>query len=137
MSIISVTCEQDCNSRKFYELVVEIDGEMPAIPCECIHTTNRGWKLWYGETEDGFVNYYANGVAQMGHNADYKWSSRAGVFNALGKECMDITLIERGCRFSASMTVDKVRELLPNGYAIAIREEYSDGDEVAYSIVRA
>ena len=136
MKITSITCEQDCNSRKFYELVVEIDGEMPEIPCECIHTTKSGERLWYGE-KDGFVSYYSNGVAQCGHNADYKWSSRAGVFNALGKECMDIVLIENGCRFSASMTVDKVRELLPKGYAIAVRHEYCDGDEVAYSIVRA
>lgn len=137
MNIISVNCEQDCNSRKFYELVVEIDGEMPKIPCECIHTTERGYKLWYGETADGFVRYYANGVASYGHNADYKWSSDASIFNALGKECMDIVLVENGCRFSASMTVDKVRELLPNGYAIAIREEYSRGNEIAYSIVKA
>lgn len=137
MNIISVKCEQDCNSRKFYELVVEIDGELPKIPCECIHTTKGGYKLWYGETADGFVSYYANGVVMGGHNADYKWSSRASVFNALGKECMDIVLIERGCRFSASMTVDKVRDLLPNGYAISVREEYCDGDEIAYSIVRA
>lgn len=137
MNITRITCEQDCNSRKFYELVVEIDGVLPEIPCECIHTDKFGNKLWYGETADGFVQYYANGVARHGHNADYKWSSRAGVFNALGKECMDIVLVENGCRFSASMTVDKVRELLPNGYAIAVREEYCDGDEIAYSIVRA
>ena len=37
---------------------------------------------------------------------------------------------------SSAMTVDKVAELLPDGYEIAIRDEYCWDGEVAYSIVR-
>lgn len=137
MKIISVKLEQDCNSQKFYELVVEIDSELPEIPCKCIHITEDGDKLWYGENADGFVSYYSNGVEICGHDADYMWSSRSGIFNALGKKCMDIVLIEKhGWRMSFSMTVDKVTELLPDGYEIAIREEYCWGNEIAYSIIR-
>lgn len=137
--ITNISLQQDINNSKFYELVVTTDTKYSdrKITCECIATTSDGQQFWYGENADGFVSYYSKGVAYMGHDENYCWSSRSGVFNALGKKCMDITLIPaEGWRLSSAMTVDKVAELLPDGYEIAIREEYCYGDEVAYSIVR-
>ena len=134
--ITNISLERDINSSKYYELVINADSK-PSINCECIFTTSDGQQLWYGENADGFVSYYSKGVAHMGHDENYCWSSRSGVFNALGKKCMDITLLNaKGWRMSSAMTVDKVAELLPEGYEIAIRHEYCDGAEVAYSIVK-
>ena len=130
--ITNISLQQDINNSKFYELVVTADSEIH-IDYKCISTTSDGLQLWYGENPDGFVSYYAKGVAMYGHDENYQWSSRSGVFNALGKKCMDITLLNaKGWRMSSAMTVDKVAELLPDGYEIAIREEYCDGAEVAY-----
>lgn len=134
--ITNISLQQDCNNSKYYELVVTADSEIQ-IDYKCIATTSDGLQLWYGENADGFVSYYSKGVAQFGHNEGYQWSSRSGVFNALGKKCMDIILLNaKGWRMSSAMTVDKVAELLPDGYEIAIRHEYCWDNEVAYSIVR-
>ena len=134
--ITNINLQQDINNSKYYELVVNADSK-PSINCECIFTDTDGQQLWYGENADGFVSYYSKGVAYMGHDENYCWSSRSGVFNALGKKCMDITLVtSNGTRICSAMTVDKVAELLPDGYEIAIRGEYCWDNEVAYSIVR-
>ena len=134
--ITNISLQQDINNSKFYELVVTVDSEIH-IDYECISTTTEGFQLWYGENADGFVSYYSKGIAQFGHDENYCWSSRSGVFNALGKRCMDIVLLNaKGWRMSSAMTVDKVVELLPDGYEIAIRDEYCWDGEIAYSIVR-
>lgn len=137
--ITNISLQQDCNNSDYYKLVVTTDTKYNdiSIDCECIAVTKDGNQLWYGENADGFVSYYSKGVASFGHDENYRWSSRSGVFNALGKKCMDITLIPaEGWRLSSAMTVDKVAELLPDGYEIAIRDEYCWDNEIAYSIVR-
>ena len=133
---MKINLQKDINNSKFYELVVNADSK-PIIEHQCIATTSNGEQLWYGENAEGFVSYYSKGVAYFGHDENYHWSSRSGVFNALGKKCMDIVLVTpNGSRMCSAMTVDKVAELLPEGYEVAIRDEYCDGAEIAYSIVR-
>ena len=134
----SVELQQDCNDRKYYELVVTTNEEYKSIPCELIYTDKDGHKFWYGEDANGLVNFYSNGVASLGHDANYQWSSRAGVFNALGKKCMEIVLIPKeGWKIATSMTVEKVKELLPIGYKVVVRKEwYDDDDEIVYAIIK-
>ena len=132
----SIELQQNCNDRKYYELVVTTNEEYNSIPCELIYTDEDGHKFWYGEDANGFVNFYSNGVASCCHDANYQWSSRSGVFNALGKKCMEIILITKeGWRMATAMTVEKVKELLPNGYKVVIRNEWYD-DETVYTIIK-
>ena len=85
--ITNISLQQDINSSKYYELVVTTDTKYSEIQFDhkCIATTADGHQFWYDENPDGFVSYYSKGVAQFGHDENYHWSSRSGIFNALGK----------------------------------------------------
>ena len=98
-----------------------------------------GATYWYGENEDGFVEFgVSHDYPCFGHEAGYMWSSRSGVFNGMfNKCCMSIILcvdVGNGCthKYGAHIVVDKISGLLPHGYCI---KKHEDGDgEIYYRI---
>lgn len=115
MEILNANVKLDCN--KLYKLEVTID-KLPETR-ESVLFEDEEHKLVYGETPDGYVTYGSITKSPChGHDAGYRWSSRASVFNGeFNKRCMEVVIIEK-YRYARDMTVDAVLPFLPKGFYI-------------------
>jgi len=137
MIIKNVSFAPDWNDCNFYDICLTVD-KIPHVEATCIRRFEDGKKLYYGENEEGVVSFYSCGCEMGGHDANYHWSSRPGVFNALGKKCMEVVFSDNNTsRVCGYMTVEAVEKLLVNTpYAIKVRNEYCFNNEIHYSIAK-
>ena len=131
---MNITLTPNVNNDKFYDICVNVDT-IPHIDAPCIYKEDDGHEFHYGES-NGVVSYYTCGITQCGHNRNYHWSSRCGVFNGMfGKRCMDVMFNDGHYTMRGAMTVEAVEKLLKNKpYIVTIREEYCWDGEIAYGI---
>lgn len=144
MEILNTNLVCTTYTNHLYKLEVEVDEMSPLSNLEeTVLSENEDFKYVYGETPNGFVTFGSiSKKASHGHDAGYRWSSRASVFNeTFGKRCMEITLIcpKYGykCRYTAAMTIDAILSYIPdNFYIIEQVETDSHGniDEITYYI---
>lgn len=135
MKVLEAKLENNNWTNGMYKLVLDV-SELPKTT-EKVLFEDEKCKLVYGENEYGFVTYGSiSKVASFGHQAGYRWSSRASVFNGtFQKECMEITLVHNGSRHCGSMQVQKALEYLPNEfYIIEQIKIYEDTKEISYYI---
>ena len=128
--------KKDLNNREFFNMIIHID-KLPEVQTQLIHrdpTTGR--EFYYGETIDGFVNFFTCGIEDERHDKNYRWSSRDGIFNGLfKKKSIEVTYVIDNIAYVGHMTVTRVERLLGSlPYTISIRKEYCFGNEVVYGI---
>lgn len=144
MKILNTNLVCNTYTNYLYELEIEVDDISPLSGiAEAVLSEDEDSKYVYGETPDGFITFGSiSKKASHGHDAEYRWSSRASIFNSkFGKHCIEVTLIYtkygfRHC-FAAAMTIDAILPYIPDDfYIIEQVETDSHGNikEISYYI---